>query len=86
MTYNDAAYLVEYYKDKVMGKLIDKNKSDKSTIVGISIDKNGDEYEVICIGTKLLPNVIPFNNIYFVAKSLGLMLPEDVLAERDSVN
>jgi len=79
-TYQDAKYLLQYYADKVIGKPLE---DDRSTIVSLRIDEYKEGFDVNCVGTELLPRVVPFKSIYTVAPSLGLLTPKEVLQQRN---
>ena len=83
----NANYLIQYYADKMIGKIIEGSKGSKV----IHLDKESygnNQYLVNVVGT-LVKGVIgvfhPRRSVNLVSKDLHLPSPEFVLSHRDQM-
>lgn len=77
----DADYLINYYKDKIIGKVIED--STQSKITHLNKEHYGEnQYRVNAFGTVIKGAFYPKRSIELVLKDLGLELPSEVLSNK----
>lgn len=80
-TIEDADYIITYYKDKIIGKVIEESTISKIT----HLDKeyySENQYRVNAYGTIIKGSFYPKRSIDHVLKDLGLRLPLEILKNR----
>ncbi|MUV04439.1 hypothetical protein GN157_12035 [Flavobacterium rakeshii] len=78
-SYKEAVYLVDYYKDKVIGKPIIPSSKKLIDLVEVE-NRNNDSYSVKCVVTEQKGANL-FRDIHAISKELELTEPKAVLSQ-----
>lgn len=82
-TFKEAQKLAEYYKDRVIGQPLNKEKAKSLPITKIKIEEVEDHtFNVFCYGKGSI-SVHFYTDIESVAKDLQLSSPKEVLEAED---